>query len=118
VFTTLGLGIFLMVYAIWNLVLYLRIRNLKRQIRDHKPLELRCQCGHLFTSHRPGHCREAIRREHYDRDGDRSGWQWRDCTCSGYLGPDPEMLGLWRPVEEKEKGSLTRYGAQVDPYLD
>jgi hypothetical protein len=106
VFTTLGLGTFLTVYAIWNLVLHIRIRQFKRQIRDHKPLELRCQCTHLYTSHRAGGCRQQYRREFYYDNGDRNGWEWMDCPCHGYLGPNPEMLGLWSPGDKKPSPSF------------
>jgi hypothetical protein len=84
-------------YVIWNLVLYYKIRGLKRRVGP-KPVELRCICKHLFTSHGlNAGCKEQFERDHYSPAGTRNGYEWVRCPCIGYLGPDPLILGYDYP---------------------
>lgn len=91
-------AIIVIVAVVVNLIVEVAsIRSRRNAPEVEKPFELRCVCDHLYTSHRAGKCRDANRRVHYYNNGDRNGYEWTECPCNGYLGPDPAILGHWSP---------------------
>lgn len=67
--------------------------NRARPRTDPEPL---CGCGHHVAHHedpdvdskRP--CRELMRVETvWNRSGEPIRWDWRECTCTHYVGPEP-----------------------------
>ena len=62
-------------------------RRLERQKRP-EPIRPVCPCGHTVGEHKgEAACKAQIRRKLYSRVGDDWGWQWVDCACTKYHGP-------------------------------
>lgn len=57
--------------------------------RHRKPVPPMCPCTHLISAHdnNDGPCIGQIRREYYNRYGDRNGYEYVRCTCRRYIGP-------------------------------
>ena len=70
-----------------------------RRMRPRPPEPLRpiCSCSHGYGKHREGAvCQGGVERKHYTHNGVRSGYEWVQCACSRYDGPDPAIFGLER----------------------
>lgn len=63
--------------------------------RTARPNAALCSCEHGYGTHDGdgGACTGQIRREHYMPTGIRSGYEWVDCPCGGYIGPNPTIFG-------------------------
>jgi hypothetical protein len=60
------------------------------------PLKPRCTCGHWFNMHKDcGQCQQNVLTGYMEEVSAR-------CPCTHYLGPDPELTGLWRKPITKE----------------
>lgn len=82
-----------------------RARNQTRAIKaerlalEHKKaMEPRCLCNDWFNEHETGGgaCRalaQDIRRKDLSYGADLSRYR---CPCTGYMGPDPALSGLWQ----------------------
>lgn len=70
------------------------VGHIRRRPRPEPQSTPTCGCGDALALHDPttGECHGEVRREHYLKGGDRSGWEWLPCTCRQYTGP--------RPIEE------------------
>lgn len=49
-----------------------------------------CSCGHGYGIHEDGKkCVAAVERPHYYSNGTRNGYEWAQCACLCYDGPEP-----------------------------
>lgn len=76
-----GAGIFAGGMAVGRVA---QVRSRPRTVKSSKPV---CGCEHELAYHDPktGECHAEISRFVYDI-GD---YQWRQCTCCRYTGPEP-----------------------------
>lgn len=70
-----------------------------RRMRPKPPEPLRpiCSCDHGFGEHLDGgKCHGEITRTRYSRTGDHIGigYDYMECPCLRYDGPDPAIFGL------------------------
>jgi hypothetical protein len=57
-----------------------------RVIRPPVPQKPICLCNHAFGSHEDGNkCQVHIYLN----------YEWKNCACTTYVGPDPIASGLW-----------------------
>lgn len=65
-------------------------REKRREARDAQIA--RCACTHVFSAHalaEPHACTADVKREHYEKNGDRQGHEYVPCPCKRYDGPVP-----------------------------
>lgn len=62
---------------------------------DLRPM---CTCTHWFNMHEDNGGPCVVQEKEYF-DGKQ---KWIDCPCMHYLGPDPQLTGMWS-VPKKEK---------------
>lgn len=75
--------------ATWLLVGIAIGRRMERLKKPEltKPL---CPCGHFFGEHKNGGgCKVQYRRRHYTYGGYRQGYEYVNCHCTQYHGPQP-----------------------------
>jgi hypothetical protein len=64
--------------------------RLGRRSRAPKPLSTVCSCSHGYGIHEDGkRCVAAVERAHYYSNGSRNGYEWAQCACLCYDGPEP-----------------------------
>ena len=67
-----------------------------------EPLKPICSCEHGYGAHEDGgRCRQQVQRpSKWDGDGDVKRYEWVDCACRHYDGPEPlSSIGTWKPPE-------------------
>lgn len=74
------------------------VGRLARRRGPQAPAVPTCGCGHPMALHDRGtdECHGEIRRPHYYKTGERSGYEWAPCRCRRYLGPD-HIADVWAP---------------------
>jgi len=57
-----------------------------------------CGCGHPMALHDrdSDECFADEQRPHYSKSGSRNGFEWVQCPCRRYLGPD-HIADVWVP---------------------
>lgn len=58
-------------------------RIMRRPPEPKKPI---CLCSHAFGSHEDGNKCQVYAYMNYE---------WKNCACTTYVGPDPIASGLW-----------------------
>ena len=57
-----------------------------------------CACEHPYGAHLDGgECQEDVERPHYNEYGSRNGFEYVDCVCAKYTGPEPLSSDIWVP---------------------
>lgn len=70
-------------------------RAMKRKPKKLKP---ECSCGDGYGTHEEnGPCRGQMKRASgWDSDGYEIRWEWVQCPCLRYDGPDPLVVEMMR----------------------
>lgn len=74
-------------------VLQARVLNRckREQLARKASMEPMCQCSHSFSRHANGRrCQTETRYTISTYN-----FEWRQCPCVLYVGPDPSLSGLW-----------------------
>lgn len=86
------------VYIVWERIID---RRDYRRAETRRATSAICDCDHILTAHdgadNTGACTAQVRREHYSKGGDRSGWEYVACPCRAYHGPIPLEREFTRP---------------------
>jgi hypothetical protein len=76
-----------------------RVAERRRLGEPVKPI---CSCEHGYGAHEDGRsCRQQVKRaSKWGGDGDVKRYEWVECACRGYDGPEPlSSIAGWRPPE-------------------
>jgi hypothetical protein len=79
-------GAFLSGLPVGALVMSRRLRS--RTPEQPKPI---CGCQHSKGSHEDGsgRCLASVKQGRWDEHGTPVGYNWVDCSCTTYIGPEP-----------------------------
>lgn len=53
-----------------------------------------CSCGHGYGTHENIGCADTVKRKRWNSLGDPAGFEWVQCPCRVYDGPEP-LPKIW-----------------------